>query len=155
MKTLMKRSACMAIVAALLAGVSLSAYGDDRADIEAVISNYQTALNASDVDALLALYTDDGVFMAEHRLPSVGKDAIATTYAAIFDAITLGMDFTIDEIVLTGPNWAFARTLSDGPVTLLASGVTTPGAYQELFVFTKTDDGSWKIARYIFATTNP
>jgi ketosteroid isomerase-like protein len=40
-------------------------------------------------------------------------------------------------------------------VTINATGDKGPEANQELFVFQKQDDDTWKIARYIFSTINP
>jgi ketosteroid isomerase-like protein len=36
-----------------------------------------------------------------------------------------------------------------------ATGTRSAEANQELFIFSKDGDGSWKIARYSFSTTNP
>jgi hypothetical protein len=50
--------------------------------------------------------------------------------------------------------WAFARTTSTGTIRINAIGGTIPEANQELFLFRKVSDGTWKIARYCFCTTN-
>ncbi len=60
-----------------------------------------------------------------------------------------------DCVTQVSPSWAFARTRSEGTVKVNATGDGGPEANQELFLFKKSDDGNWKIARYIFATTNP
>jgi ketosteroid isomerase-like protein len=73
----------------------------------------------------------------------------------VFQAITLDIEFTVDEILQVSPGWAFARTRSEGFVTINATGAKGPEANQELFVFQKQEDGDWKIARYIFSTINP
>ncbi len=36
---------------------------NDNTAIEATLKQYEAALNASDVDSIMALYTEDGVFM--------------------------------------------------------------------------------------------
>ncbi|MEY2427666.1 MAG: hypothetical protein QOJ40_551, partial [Verrucomicrobiota bacterium] len=51
-------------------------------------------------------------------------------------------------------NWVLARTNSAGKVKVQTTGEGGPEANQELFVFQKID-GTWKIARYCFCTTNP
>ncbi len=142
------------VAATALAVTSGAAQADDRAEIEAVLSAYETALNASDTDRVLSLYAQEGVFMPQHSLPSVGEQAIAAAYNAVFSAITLDIDFAIDEIVALAPGWAFARTRSAGFVTINATGDRAPEANQELFILGKKGD-VWKIARYIFSTTNP
>jgi hypothetical protein len=52
------------------------------------------------------------------------------------------------------PNGQIARTNSAGTVKVKTTGGGGPEANQELFVFQKID-GTWKIARYCFSTTNP
>ena len=69
--------------------------------------------------------------------------------------ITLNVDFAIDEIVPLSDQWAFARTHSLGTVTINATGESAPEGNNELFLFHRDADGTWKIARYIFSTTNP
>jgi len=44
---------------------------------------------------------------------------------------------------------AYARTRSDGTQAVLANGVETRGSNREMFIF-RNDNGSWKIARYMF-----
>jgi ketosteroid isomerase-like protein len=73
----------------------------------------------------------------------------------VFKAITLKVKFTIVELIVMSPQWAFARTNSTGSQKILATGATSTEANQELFIFKKSDDGKWRIARYSFSTTNP
>ena len=122
--------------------------------IAAVLANYQDALNQSDTGAVMNLYASDGVFMPQHSPSSVGADAIRKAYDAVFNAITLDVDFKVAEIRQIVPDWAFARTNSAGTVKVKATGEGGPEANQELFVFQRID-GTWKIARYCFSTTNP
>jgi uncharacterized protein (TIGR02246 family) len=119
-----------------------------------VLAEYQDALNRSDTDAVMKLYASDGVFMPQHSPSSVGADAVREAYRAVFQAITLKVEFKIAEVLQVAPDWAIARTDSAGTVKVNATGAGGPEANQELFVFQKID-GTWKIARYCFCTTNP
>ncbi len=154
MKTFSK-SLIGAAALALSAGVAIADQNVDHTNIEKVLAAYEKALNASDADTVLTLYADDGVFMAQHRAPNVGKEAIRGAYDGVFQAIKLDIEFTVDEVLQVAPEWAFVRTRSNGFVTVNATGDRGPEANQELFVLQKQDDGKWKIARYIFSTTNP
>ena len=122
--------------------------------IAAVLANYEQALNQSDAEAVMSLYAPDAVFMPQHFPSSVGADGVRKAYKTVFDAITLRVKFEIAEVQQVAGDWAFARTNSAGTVTARATGGSTPEANQELFVFQKIN-GSWKIARYCFSTTNP
>ena len=126
---------------------------EEKNAIEATLMNYEAALNASDLDGVLALYAEDGVFMPTEAPTAVGREQIRAAYEHVFGAIKLDIAFSIDEIVLSG-NFAFARTLSRGEVTLIAEDVTLPEENRELFVLKKTGD-EWQIARYMFNKMSP
>ena len=122
--------------------------------VAAVLEEYQDALNQSDTDAVMRLYASDGVFMPQHFPSSVGADAVRKAYVAVFEAITLRVEFKVAEVLQIAPDWAIARTNSAGTAKVNATGDGSPEANQELFVFQKIND-AWKIARYCFSTTNP
>ena len=122
--------------------------------VAAVLAKYQDALNQSDTDAVMKLYTSDGVFMPQHSRSSVGTVEVRKAYDDVFNAITLTVKFNVAEIHQIAPEWAIARTNSAGTVKVKATGGGGPEANQELFVLQKIDD-AWKIARYCFSTTNP
>ena len=122
--------------------------------VAAVLAQYQDALNQSDTDAVMKLYASDGVFMPQHFPSSVGAVAVRKAYLAVFEAITLRVEFKVAEILQIAPDWAIARTNSAGTAKVNATGDGGPEANQELFVFQKIND-AWKIARYCFSTTNP
>jgi len=123
--------------------------------VTALLAKYNEALNASSTDAVMPLYTEDGVFMPPYSQSAVGAAAVRKAYDAVFKAITLNVKFAIAEIVELGPGWAFARTNSAGTTTDHATGAKSAEGNQELFVLKRDDDGSWKIARYSFSPTNP
>ena len=120
-----------------------------------VLAKYQIALNDSDTDAVMSLYADDGVFMPPYSQSAVGAAAVRQAYDAVFKAIKLSVKFNVAEVVEIAPNWVFARTNSAGTTTINATGAKSAEANQELFIFGKGGDGSWKIARYSFSSTNP
>ena len=155
MKTPFKPLIAAAAALCLSAGIAAADHHADRTKIETLLSTYEQALNASDAAAVMTLYADDGVFMPQHSAPHVGKEAVRAAYDGVFEAIKLDIEFTVDEILQVSPHWAFARTRSEGLVTINATGDKGPEANQELFVLNKQEDSEWKIARYIFSTTNP
>jgi uncharacterized protein (TIGR02246 family) len=134
--------------------MSGSAAADETA-IRNAMASYEAALNGSNTEAAMVLYADDGVFMAPNNQSAVGKASLRQAYNAVFKAITLKVKFTIDELVVMSPQWAYVRTNSAGTQKINATGATSREANQELFIFRKGDDGTWRIARYSFSTTNP
>ena len=126
----------------------------DEQAIADVLHLYEDALNQSSTDAVMKLYTAEGVFMPQNFPSSIGLDAVRKSYDGVFAAIQLSVKFAIAEIHQVAPEWAFARTNSAGTVKVHGNGQGGAEANQELFVFQKVD-GAWKIARYCFSTTNP
>ena len=138
-------------------GYRQRAEGENEAEESAqVLEAYEQALNASSVDAVMELYAEDGVFMAQHRDPAVGADAVRQAYKKVFSAIDLDIEFEIDEVEVLSPTIAYARTRSTGSTKILATGARVSEANQELFVMVRVDeDAPWQIGRYIFSTTTP
>jgi uncharacterized protein (TIGR02246 family) len=132
-----------------------SSHAADEAAVRSVLSSYQDALNASNTEAVMPLYTEDGVFMPPNNPSAVGKAAVRQAYGVVFKAITLKVKFTVAELVMMSPEWAFVRTNSAGTNKINASGAAGAEGNQELFIFKKGTDGQWRIARYSFSTTNP
>ena len=153
----MKTRLIPSIIAAstLILSVTGAQAADSDADqIRALLKNYERVLNGSDVPGVLKLYTEDGVFMAQHKATAVGKRQVEASYNNVFQAITLNVKFDIIEVEVIAPNWAFARTNSSGTATINTNGDEVSEGNQELFVLQKAG-GEWKIARYAFSTTNP
>jgi uncharacterized protein (TIGR02246 family) len=149
-------SALLAAVAFMIPDTSSAAsmIGDETA-IRNVLTSYQDALNASSTAAAMSLYTEDGVVMPPYNQSVVGKPQLKNLYEAGSKLFTLHVQFTIREIVRMSPDWAFARTNSEGTRKDIATGAMTDEANQELFILRKGADRTWRIARYSFSSTNP
>src|SRR6201984_2576435 len=115
-----------------------------------VLAAYSAALNASDTDAVMPLYAEDGVFMPPYSPSAVGVVAVRKAYDAVFKAIKLTVKFNVAEIVEMGPEWVFARTNSAGTTLNHATGAITAEANQELFIFRRARGGKSNISRHGF-----
>ena len=122
-------------------------------DIEAVLKNYEIALNGNDIETILGLYGASPIFMPQHAPALVGRDAVRAGYRQVFDTIKLNVAFEIHEIQEAG-DWAWARTSSAGRTKILAAGTEVVEGNNELFVFQR-EGGAWRIHRYLFATNRP
>ncbi|HRF75696.1 MAG TPA: SgcJ/EcaC family oxidoreductase [Chitinophagales bacterium] len=120
----------------------------EKLAIEKLLFSYRDALNSSDVNKVLPLYTNDGVFMPSNAPSAIGQEQVKVSYEFVFSQIQLNIEFYIDEIVVNG-DYAFARTTSKGKTLIRANGETVPEENRELFVLQKTN-GQWKISRYMF-----
>lgn len=122
--------------------------------ITSVLHAYGAALKSRNVEDIVDLYTSGGVIMPPHFTAAVGTDSLRESYTRIFSTVQLVITFSIDEIVIMSPEWAFARTTAEGTKTMLATQASEEHANQELFIMKKESEG-WKIARYAFSTMKP
>jgi ketosteroid isomerase-like protein len=131
---------------------------DDIAQITAVLHRYGDVLSTHSMSDLFNIYTTDGVIMAPGFSPAVGQEALKAAYERIFSTIRLEIEFSIDEIVVMGGGWAFARTTAEGTKFWLKKGTQEEHRNQELFVLRKEardDVEEWRIARYAFSSMKP
>lgn len=144
--------ASITLIAALVfIGSVAKAQSTEKAAIEKLIFTYQDALNASDTKKVVALYTNDGVLMANAAPTAEGAAAVQGTYQYVFDNFTYTLKFSVLDVVVNG-NTAFARSTSKGSFVIKSSGQSVPDENRELFVFEKVK-GEWKIARYMYNKT--
>ncbi len=118
--------------------------------IQTLISQYESELNASNVDGVLALYGKNPIFMPQNSPAQVGRAAVKQTYKNVFNTIKLDIKFTTYEIEVLGDT-AWARTSSSGKTKILAKDVVIREGNNELFIF-KNEDGAWKIYQYLFSS---
>src|SRR5207248_10352394 len=80
--------------------------------------DYLAAINANDPDALLAMLTDDAIYLPPHEPAIVGKEAIRPWIAGYFSAFRTHWEKQTVELVAAG-DWAFeyaAERVTDTPV---------------------------------------
>ena len=156
--------ACAALLLVALGSSSTSALAEQTSGkaavptaaqpaITNVLTKYFAALDASDASAMLELYSDDGVFLQLFRPTAVGKAAVKRAYDQLFKNEKMDVTFKIAEVLQIAPDWAIARTSTEGPALIKATGVKMNDPTQELFVLKKAGDGEWRIARFSFSPT--
>lgn len=148
-------SVLLAGAAAQAQGLSESVVSEAKAGVSETLDAYGAALNGGKTAAVLPLYTDDGIFMPPYSNSAIGKPAVKTAYDKVFEELKFHVKFTVAELVVMAPEWAYVRTNSAGTTDHHSTGKTTAEANQELFIFKKDADGKWRIARYSFSPTNP
>ena len=68
----------------------------DKQEITSLLLTYRDALNASDVDKVLQLYTEGGIFMPSGAPSSIGIEQVKGAYEFVFSNIKLSIEFYID-----------------------------------------------------------
>jgi uncharacterized protein (TIGR02246 family) len=157
--TIGTKALCVALtgLAALAIVPAASQAADDGAklramqqqkQVEQVIEKYIRGINQSSTDALIPLFTKDGVVMAPDAPTVEGADQLKASLDYFFSTIKLNARIFIDEIVVSG-DYAYVRAHSEVKVTVVHTNDTHPEENRELFLMRK-DAGTWKIARYMF-----
>jgi len=134
-------------------GGSLSAA--DLAAVQELNLSYPSAWRDGDPDGVIALFTDDAVLMPHHGGAVVeGVEAIRSHFWPPGAPRTNVSEFTMtpNEITVSG-SLAYAR--GRFALTFWWDGddgrVTYSNAGNYLMVFSRQQDGEWKISRYIWS----
>ena len=122
-----------------------------KQEIENLLMTYKGTLNNSNSEKATSLYTKDGIFMPTGAPSAIGTEQIKGAYDFVFSQIQLNIEFYIEEIAIEN-SLAYAVTSSKGSTLIHATSETVAEANRELFVFEK-ENGTWKIARYMFNKT--
>jgi uncharacterized protein (TIGR02246 family) len=141
------------LVAAASAALSLPAVAQPADEPLKIMERYAAALDANNVEALVALYTDNGVYMRPDMPAVAGRAALRQAYKEVFATLKLKLAFEVHEVEILG-DMAWLRATSLGRVKILATGVETSDTYHELVVF-RREGGAWKIRSYIYAPDKP
>ena len=135
------------VVAACTQAEPVSTELDEQA-ITAVANEWTAAYSDGDMDALLALYTEDAVDIPPGPI-SIGKAAIRQRHERGLVGLTANSSVIFDEVVVTG-DWAFARGVYQATYTTVADGTQTQARNDNLWLFHRESDGSWRIARMMY-----
>ena len=144
----MKRLITVIPLLLILAGCNQAATPGDPSEITARSAEWDAALNAKDVDALVAMYTDDARVMSPNAAMTVGADGVRVAFGGMIDA-GLSSKLTSIETSVSGD-----LGLNVGTYTLLAGdAVVDTGKFIE--TWSRGSDGVWRIANDIYNSDNP
>jgi len=117
-----------------------------KAEIQAAETAWAAAMNARDVNALMALYTDDAVSMGDDAPMLVGKAAIQAAQEADFKTMPAGQTFTFETMDVFGDGNVVTET---GKTTYkdAAGKVTGTGKYMAVW---EKRDGKYLCIREIY-----
>ncbi len=128
-----------------------------EADMEAinkVLEQEVAAINAGDVEAFVALFTDDAVLMAPGEPAVIGTEAVRSWAQDFSDQFTVQYTVTSEEIVVAG-NWAFQRLSATLTLTPAAGGDPIREGIKGIHICQRQPDGSWKLTRDIWNSDSP
>lgn len=119
----------------------------DRAAIEALLQELESANNSGDVDRWVALFAPDFVYMVPGA-PSVTTRAELAEVARAGFRHRASIRIVPAEIHVVG-DWAFSRNDVTGTVRLEGTGDEVSVDVKELAIFERVDRGPWRLARLI------
>ncbi len=125
----------------------------DPAQLVSIMERYASALRSNNVEALVALYASNGVFMREDMPAVVGRDALRAAYRQVFATLKVDLAFEIQEAEVAG-DMAWLRSTSKGRIKVLATGAESSNSFGELVVF-RSEQGVWRIRSYMYASNQP
>lgn len=144
------------LAATVLAGIgsaNAQTSSGDPAQLVSIMERYAAALRSNNVEALVALYAADGVFMREDLPAVAGTEALRASYRQVFATLKVDLRFAIQETEVAG-DMAWLRTTSKGRIKTLATGVEADESFNGLVVF-RREGGTWKIRCYLYASNKP
>ncbi|WP_338026822.1 YybH family protein [Acidisarcina polymorpha] len=125
----------------------------DETAIKKTIARYFDALNHSDVDAALTLYTDDPVMLPFLQPTVVRREAVRQNYEGTFQHIQFGWkrgSRSWWRCLQSGPTYGVRWTVHTGHHSKGLFGHVS--RFHELSSF-QNEQGEWRIARYSFSPT--
>ena len=115
---------------------------------------YVEAINSNDVGKLLAMMTDDVVFLAPNAAPIIGKAALQPWLEGYVAAYTTHWDKQVEEFVPAG-EWAFERYSYKSTDTPREGGEAIVGTGWGLVIYHHDHDGVWRVARDAWGSDQP
>ncbi len=150
-----------AMVLAACAPASQGPVSGSEADTEAVVeaiedmeAQYASAVTSGDLEAILALYSDEGAHMVPNQPAVIGKSAIRALWEERFGQNVYESTQTVEEVKVSG-DLAVSRTTIKGTTT--PKDGSEPNAFnlKALIVYQRQSDGSWKRVWSAYNSNNP
>ena len=115
---------------------------------------YVAAINSNNLDSLLAMLTDDVVFLSAHEPAMVGKPAVKPWLEAYLKAYKTHWDKPVQEFIVDG-DWAFERYSYKSTDTPHGGGAVVEDTGWGLVIYHHDTDGRWRVARDAWGPDHP
>jgi ketosteroid isomerase-like protein len=118
-------------------------------EIFTLVRQEARAINTGDLEAYLAILTDDAVFLPPGDPAKTGVE-LRTWLKVFLDEVTVeGLKYDTQEIVVA-VNLAYHWYEFTWKLTPKAGGKPTPGQGKGIHIFRRDPDGYWKLSREIW-----
>ena len=155
MRTVLRSVALLALVAACTRPGSqpAAASASDPAARQAHEA-YVTAINSNNLDSLLAMLTEDIVYLPPHEPVLVGKAAVRPWAQGYLNAFRIHWEKASLEFVVAG-DWAFELYSYKSTDTPQGGGAALEDTGKGLVIYHHDADGTWRVARDAWNTDLP
>lgn len=117
----------------------------DRDQILHLMDEWRRATAAGDLDAILALMTDDAVFLTPGN-PPMTRDDFAAGFRSFAGKIQIDASQVVRELQITD-TLAYCWSHVSVAMTSTETGTKTRRAGHVLTVYRKSPDGKWRLCR--------
>lgn len=118
----------------------------DASNIQTLIQNWHDATAQGDVDAVLALMSEDVEFFVAGKKPMKGRDAFAAGLRGLLKTHRIVSSGDVQEVQVSG-DLAFAVSLLTVRIIATDSGEESMRSGYALSVFRRQSDGGWLLVR--------
>lgn len=118
----------------------------DQAAIRAVVAQWCDATREGDVDRVLALMTEDAVFLVPGHAPMQGRRAFEQGFRGMLATHTMDAKAEVLEVEVSG-DLAWCRTQLEVTIEPRGGGSLTRKSGHVLSVFRRNGAGRWQLAR--------
>jgi uncharacterized protein (TIGR02246 family) len=117
----------------------------DEQQIRDLAAEWRRAAEENDLDAILALMTEDAVFLTADR-PPMTVEQFAAGFRLLAGNVQLRVEQTFEEIVVAG-DLAYAWSHLTVVMTTVATGARARRSGDVLTIFRKSPTGAWLLSR--------
>lgn len=135
----------------------LPALASPEADLDAIAearSRLTRALKADALDGIFGSLTEDHLTMPQGEPAPPTLAALSAWHERRIATYSMDADWRSQELMLAG-NWALDRWTAEVALTPRTGGPAVKDVLKGLWVWQRTSDGSWKLARSIWNSDKP
>jgi uncharacterized protein (TIGR02246 family) len=126
----------------------------DQSVIDSLRNAHVAAVNSGDAEGWTACFAGDGVQMPPNFGANTGIAAIRGWNSGFMGMFACRFSLSVDE-VQAAADWAFERGRYEIELTPKAGGGPTKDNGKYITLYQRQADGSWKIARDIWNSSQP
>jgi uncharacterized protein (TIGR02246 family) len=123
-------------------------------DVDRTRDAHVAALNAGDAEGWVACFAPDGAQMPPNEPANLGRERIRAWSSGMLAAFRAEFSLHVDEVELTGSDWAFERGTYTIALTPRAGGSPIHDTGKYLTLYERQPDRSWLMARDIWNSDN-